>query len=227
MKALKDAGKTVYAVVQGVEKEAVTEVIKRGWKLATKKIGLEVTKKVGSAIANELVNIGIDKTLIPLIEGAIKQLIAPMIISALEKNKNVKQWLQIDANNRNAHYQSIILNLAMKCLSNESTKGTLRRLAEGIGDRVASTKSFKSTHLGFESETVGEIYNFLKKGYNLQDVTLFTNKFLKSLKNPSKRKRKTSTKQKQLVQMAPKFIKVNLNDFFPNSNFYILQTLKK
>lgn len=169
MSALKDAAKTAYAGVK-CAKEAFTTVTKRGWTLAAKKIGFEVTKKIGSEIANELVNIGIDKALIPQVESAIKELIAPKIIAALEKNKYVQTWIQIDADNRNATYQSLIKNLATEIIQNESKKGAFRRIAEGIGDGVLS-----------QAGTLGKAYETLKYVNNLKEVVTYTDKFLKKL----------------------------------------------
>lgn len=167
MSALKDAAKTAYAGVKGVANEVITTVTKKGWGLVAKKIGLEVTKKIGTEITKELVNIGVDKALIPQVESAIKAMVAPKIIAALQSNKNVKKWLDIDATNRNAHYQTIILNLAMECMSNDNNKGAFRKIAEGIADQCVS-----------QSECVGKYYKWLKDAKNLGEVLIFTHKFL-------------------------------------------------
>lgn len=201
MSALKDAAKTAYAGVKGVINREMTKAMKEGWGLVAKKIGLEVTKKIGTEITKELVNIGVDKALIPQVESAIKAIFAPMIIAALQSNKNVKKWLDIDATNRNGHYQSIILNLAIECLSNEKNKGAFRKIAEGIADQCFSQSdnveiaieclfnennkgAFRKITEGIadqcvsQSDYVGKYSKWFKHAINLGEVLIFTHQFL-------------------------------------------------
>lgn len=149
-----------------------------------KKIGLEVTKKIGTEIANELVTIGVDKALIPHIESAIKELIAPKIIDTLQNNKNIQTWLQDDANNRKATYQSLILNLAMEMMAVENNKGALRRIAEGIGDRVLS-----------QAGVAGKVYKLLKNANNFEEIVTFTDNFLDKFEKAIEAKAKEMNKE--------------------------------
>lgn len=152
-----------------------------------KKIGLEVTKKIGTEIANELVSIGVDKALIPHIESAIKELIGPKIIDTLQNNKNIQAWLQDDANNRKATYQSLILKLAMEMMTEESNKGALRKIAGGISDRVLSQASL-----------TGNAYKLIKNVNNFEEIVTFTDNFLgkfeKAIAAEAKKMNKEETK---------------------------------
>jgi hypothetical protein len=167
MSALKDAAKTLAGGAKSLVKEAMTTVTKNGWTLVAKKIGFELGKKVGTEIANQLVSIGVDKALVPLIESAIISLVSPKIIESLQKNAQVQKWLELDAKNSNAHYQSMMLKLANEIMNSENSKAAYRKIAEGIADRVLS-----------QNATVGKIYKLMKDGKNFVEIVAFTDVFL-------------------------------------------------
>lgn len=163
LSALKDASKTVFRGITNA-KSGITAGLKKGWGLVVKKIGLEVGKRAGTEIAKELVNLGIDRALIPEIQSAITQLITPKIINFLKQNPTIQKWLKLDAQNRTSYYEAIIMRIANELIADEKQKGAFRQIAEGIADRVAS-QNFK-------------IYEYAKKIMQIKEMVEFTDQFL-------------------------------------------------
>lgn len=161
----------------------MTTVIKEGWMIAAKKIGLEVGKKAATEMVKELVNLGIDRALIPQIEAAIRGIITPIIIDSLQKNENIQKWLEIDAKNRNSKYQALIIKIAMEIISDEKSKGAFRQIAEGITDRVLS-ENFKS-------------YEYIKKGVQAHEILTFTHEFLEKFEKKINKEAKNMEKSEE------------------------------
>lgn len=168
---------------------------KEGWKLVAQKIGLEIAKTVGKDIVTELVNIGVDKALIPKIEAAIVEQITPKITEAIESNVHIKAWLEIDAKNRNSYYQSIILKLAQKAMTDEQSNGALTQIALTIADQVLCNSG----------GAIGTIYKAAKFTTNIKEIVTYSDNFLlkftqeieKEVKKEEKEKAKTEKKEKK------------------------------
>lgn len=162
----KDVYKTTASGVRCIFKTAASTT-KEGFSLFAKKLGLEIGKKIGTEVATHLVNIGVEKMLVPEIEKHIVELVTPKIQSFLQSNLIVQEWLNIDAENRDSVYYEMILKIAMKCLSSEETQSALKQIASGIADGVLSRSKYTK-----------HIYNELKKVKQISDIVLEADKFL-------------------------------------------------
>lgn len=143
MSALKNAMKTVYAAAKGVLSSTTTvftQIVKGGWKLVAKKIGLELSKGVAKELATALINFGVDSLIISDIEQEITRIVQPLIEKALLEDENIKKLLQIDNSKGNTYYQNIILEKAMKILTSTTQQNELLSVLSQIVKGIASQK---------------------------------------------------------------------------------------
>lgn len=191
---MKCVAKTLVSGAKSAVK-TISVASKEGWKLVAQKIGLEIAKTVGKDIVAELVNIGVDQALIPKIEAAIVEKITPKINEAIENNAFIKAWLEIDATNRNSHYQLIILKLAQIAMSDEQNTSALTQIALTIADQVLCNSG----------GTIGTIYKIGKISTDIKEIVTYSDNFLlkftqeieKEVKKEEKEKAKAEKKEKK------------------------------
>jgi hypothetical protein len=141
--ALKNAVKTAYVAAKGAVFSATTvftQVVKEGWKLAAKKIGLELSKGVAKELVNTLVNLGLDATVMPEIEKKIQDLVQPSIEKAMFNDENVRKMLQLDALNKNNNFAKLIKNKAMELLYSSLSQNEVMNAALRIAKGIATQK---------------------------------------------------------------------------------------
>lgn len=119
----------------------MTTFTKEGWGFVTKKIGLEFGKKVSQDVVRELINLGIDRALIPAIEKSITAIITPLITMWLKNNEKIKKMLEIDAKNRNSYYESQLMILADSIIHDQ--KNFIRKIAEQIAEKILDPNVIK------------------------------------------------------------------------------------
>ncbi|XP_013143742.1 PREDICTED: uncharacterized protein LOC106107433 [Papilio polytes] len=122
LKAIKDVARTACSGVKNLATsgmKAFNKMASEGFKVAAKRLGFELSKGVAKEIVTQLVNYGIDKSLIPLIEEAIIELIRGPIENALSTNSKVISMLQLDVKNKNHAFENQIRAIGQKLLQPE------------------------------------------------------------------------------------------------------------
>ena len=144
LKAIKDVAKVAVSGIKqavSVGTNAVTGVVKEGWKLAAKKLGTELGKQVGKELVKTIADYGVDKLLIPKIEETIKEKVENKITEYLKNNDKVKEMLELDGQKRDSYYQSQIKQKAMSILYPKSQiESPLLTIAKGIASGIANNK---------------------------------------------------------------------------------------
>lgn len=134
--AIKDAAKTVYAGAKTLASGALnmaTTVAKDGWKLAAKCVGVAIAKGVAKEIVSELADYTINKAFMPNVNEAILNRIQDPIVKALENNSKLKELLEVDAKNRNAHYQNLVKNKVLEMFRGDSNEpNAMLTIVKGI-----------------------------------------------------------------------------------------------
>lgn len=142
--AIKDIAKTAVAGVKqaaSIATKAVNETVKSGWKIAAKLIGTALAKGVAKELVTQLVNYGIDKTLMPSIHQEVMNRVEKPIQDALLKNDHVKLMLELDGKNRNSYYQKLIKDIAFEILNPHSDPNhPLLVIVSGITKGIACQK---------------------------------------------------------------------------------------
>ncbi|KPI98945.1 Protein translocase subunit secA [Papilio xuthus] len=148
LKAIKDVARTAYSGVKNVVTsgmKAFNKVTSEGFKIAAKKLGFELSKGVAKEIVTQLVNYGIDKSLIPLIEEAIIELIRDPIENALSENSKVISMLKLDVENKDHAYENQIRAIGQKLLQpKENSK--LQTLAVHTAGCIAGNTGFGTVY---------------------------------------------------------------------------------
>lgn len=143
LSAMKDCARTAYSGVKSAASmvtKGLTETTKAGWKIVAKRIGIELAKGIAKEIAKDLINYGIDKTLIPAIEEEIVERIKGPIQLALINNTMVKKMLELDEKVNNDHYyENRIIAMGYEILNPKNNR-TLTNIALEVASRVANNK---------------------------------------------------------------------------------------
>ncbi len=142
--AIKDIAKTAVAGVKqaaSIATKAVNEAVKSGWKIAAKLIGTALAKGVAKELVTQLVNYGIDKTLMPSIHQEVMNRVEKPIQDALLENNYVKLMLELDGKNRNSYYQKLIKDIAFEILNPRNDPDhPLLVIVSGIAKGIACQK---------------------------------------------------------------------------------------
>ncbi len=134
------------AAISGAQQAAAfgakvwTESTKQGWKLAAKLTGINVLKKVGMEAANHLIDYGVNQAVIPHFENAIQKQVKGPIKETLAKNKGVQKLLELDAQNRNKHFQNLIHEKVDRLLNDKGHNDILLGVTNGIANGIASNQ---------------------------------------------------------------------------------------
>ncbi len=137
--AIKDAAKTAVAGVKSIG-QVMTTTVKAGWKIAAKAIGTGLAKGVAKELVTQLVDYGVSKTLMPAVQNEVMKRIEQPIQNALLANARVKKMLELDGENRNSNYESLIKNRAMELLNSQEQQSALLTITVGIGKGIATQK---------------------------------------------------------------------------------------
>ncbi|CAF0908084.1 unnamed protein product [Brachionus calyciflorus] len=138
--AIKDVAKILCAGVQSACK-IMNFTIKVGWKLAFKVIGKTIAKKIAQNMVNKLVDYGLNKTLVPVLEEKIFNLIKKPIQDALEKNVDFCYLYKIDCANRNLAYCNLVIRKALELLNPKNDEqGAFSQIAKVIIKGIAQAK---------------------------------------------------------------------------------------
>lgn len=125
----------------GIVKSVATQSVKEGWKLAAKAIGISLAKGVGKEVVTQLVNYGVNQTLMPSIENAVILRVEGPIQQALLNNLMVERLLKIDEEQRNNYYQNLIKQKALEILHpRNEQENTLLTITKGIAAGIAKQK---------------------------------------------------------------------------------------
>jgi hypothetical protein len=176
MSALKNAAKTAYVAAKGAVSSATTiatQTLKEGWKLAGKKMGLELLKGGAKAAVDAFVDYGLNSTIMPEIEKEIQSQVQPSIETALLQDKNVQKMLKIDAANKNNNFLQLIKQKAMEVINTSLEQSALWTYIKGVFEGVATTAYAAATRLAgilkalcdiatYVSELVGKVLGVLK-----------------------------------------------------------------
>ncbi|KAK0174293.1 hypothetical protein PV327_011004, partial [Microctonus hyperodae] len=180
---IKDVVKTACAGAKNLASlstKVITETSKQGWKIVAKKIGIELAKGVAKDVTTSLINYGIDKTLIPMIEEKIVDMVRDPIYKELINNPTVKMMLNLDNKNNNSHYENLIVSMGIKIL-NPQQNNKIKEIALDIATRLADNKikAFSATR------------QLAAAGVALARLTTMTSEFLdelnKSIKDQAER----------------------------------------
>ncbi|CAF1398910.1 unnamed protein product [Adineta steineri] len=137
--AIKDAAKTAVAGVKSIG-QVMTTAVKAGWKIAAKAIGTGLAKGVAKELVTQLVDYGVSKNLIPVIQDEVMKRIEQPIQNALLANVRVKKMLELDGANRNSYYEHLIESKAMQLLNSDKQQSALLTITVGIGSGIAKQK---------------------------------------------------------------------------------------
>ncbi|CAF0923021.1 unnamed protein product [Adineta steineri] len=139
MGAIKDAAKTLVAGVKNIG-QVMTTTVKAGWKIAAKAIGTGLAKGVAKELVTQLVDYGVSKTLMPVIQDEVMKRIKRPIQKALLANPCVEKMLKLDGTNRNSYYEHLIISEAMQLLNSDKQQSALLTITVGIGSGIAKHK---------------------------------------------------------------------------------------
>ena len=206
MGAIKDAAKTAAAgigqVASMMSKTAMTTVTQTGWKIAAKAIGTSIAKGVAKELVTQLVDYGVNKAFIPIIEEKLMEQVEKPIQDALMKNDHVKKMLELDGINRNKKYEMLIKNKAFALLNPQQQHGkkhALIQIAEGIVSGIAMQKVHGLSTI-MQANDVLQALNILEDFVKTFLETLdqiikdiFENENVEKLWNESKQKTNTTT----------------------------------
>ncbi|KPJ20365.1 Protein translocase subunit secA [Papilio machaon] len=148
LKAIKDVARTAYSGVKNIATsgiKAFNKVTSEGFKIAAKKLGFELSKGVAKEIVTQLVNYGIDKSLIPLVEEAIIELIRNPIEKALSENSKVISMLKLDVQNKNHAFENQIRSIGHKLLQPKQNS-KIQALATHTAGCIASNTGLGTVH---------------------------------------------------------------------------------
>ncbi|XP_068631404.1 uncharacterized protein [Battus philenor] len=195
LKAIKDVARTTYSGVKNLATsgfKAFNKVTKEGFKIAAKKLGFELAKGVGKEIATQLVNYGIDKSLIPKIEEAIIEIVRGPIEKNLRNNTKVQYLLKLDEENKNHVFENQIRAIGQKLLA-PKTNSRYKILA-------MHTANCFTGNLGLG--TIHKIITILKGSVDFVSFTSdFINEFNKAVdKIHSKEQENIDNKQTENMQ---------------------------
>ena len=144
MGAIKDAAKTAVTGVKQVGSlvtNVATQSVKEGWIIAAKAIGTEVGKGVAKTVVTQLVDYGVNKTLMPSIKEEVMKRVEKRIQDALLQNPIVEKMLRLDGYNRNNYYQNVIKTKALELLNPQNKpQHALITISKGIAKGIASNK---------------------------------------------------------------------------------------
>lgn len=173
--ALKNIVSAAYSAVKGAVRGAATVfsgTVKEGWKLAGKKVGIELSKGVARELAVGVINYGLDATLMVEIEKKILEDVRPKIQRALLNNEKVKKLLLVDELNKNHFFEDNIKKMAMEILQSPSVLSSLTSYATGVSEGVASQKS----------RGIGNAIEIVKAIAALSEALNFVDAFMSDLK---------------------------------------------
>lgn len=200
---VKDVVKTTCAGVKNVASlstKVLTETSKQGWKIVAKKVGIELAKGVAKEVTVNLINYGVDKTLIPMIEEKIVDIIKDPIYEALINNPTVKIMLDLDNKNKNFHYENLIISMGMKIL-NPQQNNKIKEIALDIAKRLADNK-IKAFSAARQVATAGVA---------LARLTTLTSEFINEL-NKSINERAERDKINQISSDKETVTQIDTND---------------
>ncbi len=172
--AIKDIAKTAVAGVKqaaSIATKAVNEAVKSGWKIAAKLIGTALAKGVAKELVTQLVNYGIDKTLMPSIHQEVMNRVEKPIQDALLENNYVKLMLELDGKNRNSYYQKLIKDIAFEILNPRNDPDhPLLVIVSGIAKGIACQKIEGLSTILQVSEAMAALnqygFHFIQKCFN-------------------------------------------------------------
>jgi preprotein translocase subunit SecA len=176
--ALKEAAglaKHGVKVAMGATKAAIG-FTKEGMKLGAKLMGKALAKGVAKEVINNLVRIGINKALLPMLEQGIKNLVEGKITNILTANQKLEELLAEDAANRdNFMYQKVLRSL-LSILEptnsdNSSTVlSSIKTFSIGVAKGIGQDKVGKA--LGDSKIGISEIMLILNSAKTAAEVAI-------------------------------------------------------
>ncbi|UJR34812.1 hypothetical protein I4U23_027593 [Adineta vaga] len=137
--AMLDVAKTVLAGVSSIG-TVMTTTVKTGWILAAKAIAAGLAKGIAKELITQLVDHGVSKSLMPIIQDEVMKRVEKPIQNALLINHQVKKMLQLDEKNRNNYYERLIRQKAMKLFHSTEQQSALKTITIGIVKGIATQK---------------------------------------------------------------------------------------
>ncbi|CAF4641003.1 unnamed protein product, partial [Rotaria sp. Silwood2] len=137
--AMLDVAKTVLAGVSSIG-QVMTTTVKAGWILAAKAIAAGLAKGIAKELITQLIDHGVSKSLMPIIQDEVMKRVEKPIQNALLINDQVKKMLQLDEKNRNNYYERLIRQKAMELFHSTEQQSALKTITIGIVKGIATQK---------------------------------------------------------------------------------------
>ncbi|CAF3836247.1 unnamed protein product [Rotaria sp. Silwood1] len=137
--AMLDVAKTVLAGASSIG-QVMTTTVKAGWILAAKAIAAGLAKSIAKELITQLIDHGVSKSLMPIIQDEVMKRVEKPIQNALLINDQVKKMLQLDEKNRNNYYERLIRQKAMELFHSTEQQSALKTITIGIVKGIATQK---------------------------------------------------------------------------------------